>query len=40
MDLHEAKRWYDGYFFSAAGSVYNPNSVMENTGLKRKHMSR
>lgn len=29
MDYFEAKRWYDGYYFSAIGSVYNPNSVME-----------
>jgi len=29
MDFEEMKRWYDGYSFSRAESVYNPNSVIE-----------
>ena len=28
MDFSEAKRWYDGYSFPGAESVYNPFSVM------------
>ncbi len=28
MDFVEAKRWYDGYSFSGAQSIYNPYSVM------------
>lgn len=27
MDFSEAKRWYDGYSFGRAGSVYNPNAI-------------
>ena len=29
MDFEEAKRWYDGYSFVGAKSIYNPNSVVE-----------
>jgi len=29
MDFGEAKRWYDGYSYKAARSVYNPNSIMQ-----------
>ncbi len=29
MDFEEAKYWYDGYYFSKAGSVYSPRSVVE-----------
>ncbi len=28
-DFEKMKRWYDGYSFRGAGSIYNPNSVME-----------
>lgn len=28
MDFEEAKKWYDGYSFSGAESIYNPYSVM------------
>ena len=28
MDFEEAKRWYDGYSFVGAESIYNPYSVM------------
>ena len=28
MDFDEAKRWYDGYSFAKAESIYNPYSVM------------
>ena len=28
MDFEEAKRWYDGYSFAGAESIYNPYSVM------------
>ena len=28
MDFEEAKKWYDGYSFAGAESVYNPYSVM------------
>ena len=28
MDFDEAKRWYDGYSFAMAESIYNPYSVM------------
>lgn len=28
MDFDEAKRWYDGYSFEKAESIYNPYSVM------------
>ena len=28
MDFEEAKKWYDGYSFSGAKSIYNPYSVM------------
>lgn len=28
-DFEEMKRWYDGYSFREAASVYNPNSVMK-----------
>lgn len=29
MDFGEAKRWYDGYAFAGANSIYNPNSVVD-----------
>lgn len=29
MDFNDAKRWYDGYSFSKAKSVYSPNSVIQ-----------
>lgn len=29
MDFEECKRWYNGYSFSRAKAVYNPNSVVE-----------
>lgn len=29
MDFDEMKRWYNGYSFNRAKSVYNPNSVIE-----------
>ncbi len=29
IDFQSMKNWYDGYSFKAAGSVYNPNSVMK-----------
>lgn len=29
VPFHEMKRWYDGYRFESAGSVYNPYSVTE-----------
>lgn len=29
MSFKEMKRWYDGYSFSKAKSIYNPNSVIE-----------
>lgn len=29
MDFHEAKKWYDGYYFQDVGSVYNPNAIMQ-----------
>ena len=28
-DFAGMKRWYDGYAFCSAASVYNPNSVMK-----------
>ena len=28
MDFEEAKKWYDGYSFAKAASIYNPYSVM------------
>ena len=28
MDFEEAKKWYDGYSFAGAESIYNPYSVM------------
>lgn len=28
-DFAKMKQWYDGYVFRDAGSIYNPNSVME-----------
>lgn len=29
MDFEEAKRWYDGYSFHGAKSVYNPNAIVQ-----------
>ena len=29
MDFEECRRWYDGYSFEQAKSIYNPNSVVE-----------
>lgn len=29
MDFEEAKKWYDGYSFSQAEHMYNPNSVVK-----------
>lgn len=29
LDFEEARKWYDGYWFSRAGHVYSPNSVMK-----------
>ena len=29
MDFEECRQWYDGYSFTGADSVYNPNSVVE-----------
>ena len=29
MNFEECKRWYDGYSFAKAASIYNPNSVVE-----------
>lgn len=29
MDFEECRRWYDGYSFENAKSIYNPNSVVE-----------
>ncbi len=29
MDFEEARRWYDGYHFQRAASVYSPRSVVE-----------
>ena len=29
MDFEECRRWYDGYSFDNAESIYNPNSVVE-----------
>ena len=29
MPFGEMQRWYDGYYFEAAGHVYSPNSVIE-----------
>lgn len=29
MDFQEAKKWYDGYSFSRASHMYNPNSVVK-----------
>ena len=29
MDFEECRRWYDGYSFERAESIYNPNSVVE-----------
>lgn len=29
MDLSETKRWYDGYSFNAAESIYNPNAIIQ-----------
>ena len=29
MNFEECRRWYDGYSFSKAKSIYNPNSVVE-----------
>ena len=29
MEFEEVRRWYDGYSFHRAKSIYNPNSVME-----------
>ncbi len=29
MDFEECKRWYNGYSFSRAKAIYNPNSVVE-----------
>lgn len=34
MDYREAERWYDGYYFSGVGAIYNPSSVME--AMQRK----
>ncbi len=28
MEFLEAKRWYDGYSFGRARSVYNPNAIV------------
>lgn len=29
MDFQEAKKWYDGYSFHGAKSVYNPNAIVQ-----------
>lgn len=29
MDFKEAKKWYDGYSFHGAKSVYNPNAIVQ-----------
>lgn len=29
MDFEEAKKWYDGYSFHEAKSVYNPNAIVQ-----------
>ena len=29
MEFEEVRKWYDGYSFHRAKSIYNPNSVME-----------
>ena len=29
MDFEEAKKWYNGYSFKNAPSIYNPNSIMK-----------
>ena len=42
MNFEDAKKWYDGYSFSRAQSVYSPNSVVKNlaiTGQRRRPMS-
>ncbi len=28
MDFEETKKWYDGYYLSGVGSIYNPRSVV------------
>lgn len=29
MDFAETKRWYDGYSFNGANSIYNPNAIIQ-----------
>ena len=28
MDFDECKAWYNGYYFSSCGAIYNPNSIV------------
>ena len=35
-DFEELKKWYDGYVFPQAGSIYNPSSVMK--ALERRSL--
>ena len=35
MNYNEMKKWYDGYYFTNFGEIYNPNSVMEATHLHK-----